>query len=215
MSSEQPLNKRQLQAAATRQRMLDAAREVFEAHGYRATTIGAITQAADTGHGTFYLYFRNKDDAFAQVMTSVIEEMRTAQRAARVEDRLDEIEILMRGYVEVFIGHAGLWRALLEGMLESDSVAQIWLQHRRTFIDRLARRLEDDRRAGHVRPFDDCQQVAQALSSMAEWYGYTHLVLPLEPPGPEAAEQAVRTLTDLWYHAVYGHAPTHPPVIDP
>ena len=65
-------NPRHQQAAATRRQLLDAAREVFEARGYRATTVGGITDRASTAHGTFYLYFRNKEDAFCQVIESVI-----------------------------------------------------------------------------------------------------------------------------------------------
>ena len=63
---------RQQQAAATRRQLLDAAGAVFEERGYKATTVGAITDRANTAHGTFYLYFRNKEDAFCQVIESVI-----------------------------------------------------------------------------------------------------------------------------------------------
>ena len=50
-------SKRQAQAAATQEQLLRAARGVFAARGYKDTTVGAITKAANTAHGTFYLYF--------------------------------------------------------------------------------------------------------------------------------------------------------------
>ena len=68
----EPAGSRQEQAAATRRLLLDAAGAVFEERGFKATTVGAITGRANTAHGTFYLYFRNKEDAFCQVIESVI-----------------------------------------------------------------------------------------------------------------------------------------------
>ena len=208
MSNDRPPNKRQLQAAATRERMLSAAREVFEANGYRATTVGAITAAADTAHGTFYLYFKNKDDAFAQVMAAIGTDLREAQRRRRSDDRRaynrrGGIEGVLRGFLEVFVEHPGLWRALLEGTLSSPAIEQMWLEMRSEFIDRLARGLAREQERGMVRPLD-VRQAALALGSMAEWYSFTHLVLGAEHTDSESIDVAVGTLADLWVHAVYG-----------
>lgn len=52
------LKKRQKRAVATSEQLLIAAREVFQTNGFQGTTVGAITDAAATAHGTFYLYFR-------------------------------------------------------------------------------------------------------------------------------------------------------------
>jgi AcrR family transcriptional regulator len=203
MNSTRPPNKRKLQAAATRERMLQAAREVFEAKGYRGTTVGAITSAADTAHGTFYLYFENKDDAFTQVMKAIGDEMLEAQRASAATDRWEGIEGVLRGFVAVFVQHPGLWRALLEGMLSTESIERMWLAIRAQFIERLARGLEREQEAGRVRVLD-VRQSALALGSMAEWYSFTHLVLGAEHDRDEGLDVTVGTLTDLWYHAVYG-----------
>ncbi len=205
MSDDRPLNKRQLQAAATRERMLSAAREVFEQKGYRGTTVGAITAAADTADGTFYLYFRNKDDAFMQVMTAIGVELRDAQRRGRADDRSGGIEGELRGFLDVFVEHPGLWRALLEGMLSSSAIEQMWLDLRGEFIERLARWLAREQASGAVRALDT-RQTALALGSMAEWYSFTHLVLGADHECDESIDVAVGTLTDLWVHAVYGMA---------
>lgn len=215
MSDDRPPNKRQLQAAATRERMLAAARDVFEQKGYRGATVGAITTAADTAHGTFYLYFANKDDAFTQVMDAIGIELRDAQRAGRADGRWQGIEGVLRGYLAVFVRHPGLWRALLEGMLTSPTIEQMWLDQRAGFIDRLALGIEREQAVGTVRPLD-ARQAALALGSMAEWYAFTHLVLGAGRDGPASADRrggddqgievALGTLTDLWFHAVYGEA---------
>jgi len=43
-------------------KLLDAAMEVFAQRGYHAARVDDIVRAAQTSHGTFYLYFANKED---------------------------------------------------------------------------------------------------------------------------------------------------------
>jgi AcrR family transcriptional regulator len=213
MTEDRPPNKRQLQAAATRERMLAAAREVFESKGYRAATVGAIAATADTAHGTFYLYFKNKDDAFAQVMASIGDELRAVEPPSRETDQREAIELALHRFLAVFVRHPGIWRALLEGMLLSSTIEEMWLAMRTDFVDRIARVLERGSSEGVVRPLDT-RQTALALASMAEWYSFTHLVLGAERQDGEGIDVAVATLTDLWYHGVYGKT-DHEPVAEP
>jgi AcrR family transcriptional regulator len=205
MGDERLPNKRQQQAAATRERMLNAAREVFETRGFRAASVGAITQAADTAHGTFYLYFSNKEDAFIQVIESVGLEFERAQRSGLTLRRRAAIEAVLRGFVDVFVAHRGLWRALLEGMLQSNAVERVWIEVRAGLADGLARGLEREQQAGAVRDFDAAQS-AEALASMAEWYAFTHLMVGDAVADAEAVDRVVAVLTDLWFNAVYGRA---------
>jgi AcrR family transcriptional regulator len=200
-------NKRKLQAAATRQRVLDAAREVFESRGYQAASVATITKAADTAHGTFYLYFKNKDDAFVQVVADVAEQMRQESRARLSDDRYEGIEGVIRGFLVVFAEHAPLWRALLEGMMQSPIVEQAWRDVADVFIDRIAHRIEREQEAGIVRLSLDPRAAAQALAAMTEWYAFRCLAdkAPASSNVSDASiDEAVKTLTDLWYHAVYG-----------
>lgn len=199
-------NKRQLQAAATRERMLQAATDVFAEKGYQAASVGTITKRADTAHGTFYLYFRNKDDAFAQVFADLGNHMRDESRAAIIGDRYEGVAAAIRGFLSLFIRYPGLMRAMVEGMMVSPNVEALWREIRTTFSDRIAHRLERERDAGLVRMLDP-HAAAQALASMSEWYAFTHLVLgdaTTTPPSASELDAAVETLADLWYHAVYG-----------
>ncbi len=198
-------NLRNEQAAATRQQLLVAAGEVFEARGYRATTVGAITDRANTAHGTFYLYFRNKEDAFCQVIeTVIVDELAVSAVVPLDHARRPAVEQGIRNFLAVYSQHDGLWRALLEGMLQSPRVQQLWLDLRRQIVLRLSATFDAQQRAGTVRPFDPTM-VAHALAAMIEWSAFTHLVLG--EPRPDAArdpEHLVATLTDLWYRSVYG-----------
>ena len=203
------MSKRQQRAAATADQLLAAAREVFESRGYQGTTVGAITKAANTAHGTFYLYFKNKEDAFAKVMAQVTAEMYREAGAPWSEDPRRTLASATRGFLEVFESHRGLWRCLLEGMHQSKAIEEMWLELRAPFVDRIARNLDRSVETGLARPMDT-RLAANALGAMAEWVAYTHF--ELHSPGVEAGslQDVAETLTDLWYHAVYGVAPDAP-----
>ena len=43
-------------------KLLDAAMVAFDKRGYHATRVNDVVEIAKTSHGTFYLYFSNKED---------------------------------------------------------------------------------------------------------------------------------------------------------
>ena len=198
-------NTRQNQAAATRRHLLDAAGAVFEERGYKAATVGAITDRANTAHGTFYLYFRNKEDAFCQVIESVIvNELSVSVVVPHDDAPRRAMEEGIRAFLAAYHQHEGLWRALLEGMLQSRRVEQMWLDLRRALVMRLSDTFAAQQRSGEVRAFDTTM-VAHSLAAMTEWSAFTHLVLGEPTPDDRRdPEVLVATLTDLWYRAIYG-----------
>ena len=61
------------QKAATRRRVLDAARELFDTHGYDGTTIRAIAQHAGVAVGSVFTTFASKGEILSEVMASRLE----------------------------------------------------------------------------------------------------------------------------------------------
>ncbi len=78
--SENQQSSRPQRAAKKRERtradLLAAARKVFAQRGYHDTSILDITAAADVGVGTFYLHFRDKDEAFNTLIEEVLHSLR-------------------------------------------------------------------------------------------------------------------------------------------
>lgn len=75
---------RQVRAEETRARLLDAAAEVFETHGYDAGTTNAIAAAASMSVGSLYQYFPNKDAILVELMVRHIADGADRVRAAFV-----------------------------------------------------------------------------------------------------------------------------------
>lgn len=59
-----PAGKRELTKVANRQAILDAAREVFGELGYETATVRDIIRRTGLAAGTFYNYYRSKDEVY-------------------------------------------------------------------------------------------------------------------------------------------------------
>ena len=196
------VTKRQERAAATAEQLLTAAREVFEARGYQATTVGAITSTANTAHGTFYLYFKNKEDAFGRVVASAIEQIWEETSTTWEGDIHADLLEVNRRFIETFSRHRGLWRCLHEGMHQSKAVEEMWADVRRPFVERIAGDLERMTAEGRARPMN-AELAAYALAALAEWFAFTYVVMEEPSPREYTPEQVASTMTDLWFHAVF------------
>jgi len=191
---------RQQRAQATADQLLVAARTVFEEKGYRATTVGAITEAASTAHGTFYLYFKNKEDAFGKVFAAVVDELEKGTTAPWAGDARSTLHDVVAGYFDVIVRHKGMWRCLMEGMYQSAHIEKLWLELRRPFVERLEHALTYLVEHDLARPID-VKATAVALGSMAEWTAFT--VAELGEPSDLSIEAAIDAVVDLWYRGVY------------
>ena len=63
------------QGRKTMRRLLDAGMRVFADRGFHAARVDDIVRAARTSHGTFYLYFTNKEDLLRALATECGHEM--------------------------------------------------------------------------------------------------------------------------------------------
>ncbi len=72
-----PVRDRELRAQgrATMRKLLDAGRTVFEERGFHAARVDDVVKAAQTSHGTFYLYFANKEDLFKALARDALHDM--------------------------------------------------------------------------------------------------------------------------------------------
>ena len=72
-----PLSQRQSRKEATRQRVLDAARELFEAQGFEAATVREIARMAGVSVGSVFTTFSTKNDILSQEMADRLDALYT------------------------------------------------------------------------------------------------------------------------------------------
>ena len=61
------MTKRQEQALITRQKLIDTAEDLLKKNGFSALCVEDITKAAGVAKGTFYIYFKHKEDIVAEI----------------------------------------------------------------------------------------------------------------------------------------------------
>jgi AcrR family transcriptional regulator len=99
----------------TRQRIVDAARELFAEHGYRSTSMRQVAARAGLTDPALYYYFRSKHDVLTALLTLPAGE----SRAPRVETAQHLVDHVC-GLFEAYSDDALLVRILLRGQLDHD-----------------------------------------------------------------------------------------------
>jgi AcrR family transcriptional regulator len=69
--AEKPSGPRSTKGVRTRERLIEAAREIFEEHGFLNARISDIAERAGQSHGSFYYYFDSKEEIFREVAATV------------------------------------------------------------------------------------------------------------------------------------------------
>ncbi|MBP2641215.1 MAG: transcriptional regulator, TetR family [Firmicutes bacterium] len=101
-----------------RQQILDAAYTVFSRKGFHRATVDEIIALADTGKGTVYNYFTNKEQLFYTLVTekSVPFEHALGEVARSPQPVLMKIENMIRLFLRFYLDNGGLWRVLMHEM---------------------------------------------------------------------------------------------------
>jgi AcrR family transcriptional regulator len=113
----QPAQERELrvQGRKTMQRLLDAGRTVFEKQGFHAARVDDIVKAAKTSHGTFYLYFANKEDLFKALALDAMAAMESlGTQLGPVTPDAEGRETLrawVGNFVDIYSAHGSVIRA--------------------------------------------------------------------------------------------------------
>ena len=185
---------RQAQAAATREQLLAAAETVFAERGYQRTTVAAITSAADTAHGTFYLHFKNKEDVFVSLVERDMRDI--YEKPFALPGELD-IERVARRFLDVFVQHGPIWRCVVSGSLASPVIAERWAKLRVAFVARIEEHVLRLQEAGAL-PGADPTVAANFVASMVEWGATTQFVLDLPPVAGSSIDDTAATIAAIW-----------------
>jgi AcrR family transcriptional regulator len=201
MPSE-PLTER---GARTRERLIAAAREVFEERGFLDTRVAHITRHAKVAYGSFYTWFPSKEAVFLEVADRLFEDM-TQHDAALPPDSSPAARIrhANRSYYEAYLRNARMMAIIEQVATFNEEFKEMRRKHRAVSIGRSARAIERWRRAGLVAADLDPEMAARALAAMVDHSLYLWLVQGDESPG---AERLLDTLDALNIRAL-GLTPT-------
>lgn len=180
---------------ARKNELLDAARTVFERHGFANANVALIVAEAKVSRGTFYTYFDTKEAVFEAVSRDVVEKMLAAMS---IPIPTADLRMRVRGMVERFVAayrpNAGML-ALMEGLgAFSPELRYLRLEAREAFVRRTCRGIERMQQANIADPDLDVEYIAQTLGAMLDQTCHIWFTLKMEFD----TERLVDALSTVW-----------------
>lgn len=96
------MTNRQLAAAATRRKLVKAAKTLICEKGLTNTSIEEITEACGVSKGTFYTYFKRKEDIVYELSNGMFDEILVGAKAypGTMLEKLEHYMVNFSGYIE-------------------------------------------------------------------------------------------------------------------
>ena len=108
----------------TRDRILDAARQMFVRQGYEETTMRAIADKIEYTPTAIYHHFRSKDALLTELASSDFRALATAfHRIGRIEDPIERLGRIGDAYVEFALGHPMQYQLMFMTRKPEDVIA--------------------------------------------------------------------------------------------
>jgi AcrR family transcriptional regulator len=191
-------------AQRTRAQLIEAATEIFAEQGFQNTAVAQIAERAGVSLGTFYQYFRNRDEVLAAMVNHQLDWIRTTQGPGwRVGDGIDGLERVLRIYIQAYtraIDMSRVWESVSQ--TEPDMI-ELRRDAGRRITRNFATELLRASKAGELRAMTkrEAQLTARALAGMVDRVCFDLFVF--DPPSPPATvDEAAALVTELWANAL-------------
>lgn len=159
----------------TRRRLLDAAEDVFAEHGYHDASIVRIVERAGVAQGTFYIYFRSKQEIFEELVADLNHRLREAMSKGASAGGGDRLDAERRGFAAFFrftAEHPALYRVIREAEFVAPDATH---RHYERIVEGYERALTASMEAGEVEPCDPTV-LAWALIAVGQLIGMRWIV---------------------------------------
>ncbi len=188
------------QGKHTMRKLLDAAMVAFDRRGYHATRVNDVVEIAKTSHGTFYLYFSNKEDLLRALVAEAATEAQHLYDTLNTSPELgsapqwEDVRDWVSAYSELWTRYAPLFRAWTDlGTIDPELIDVI----RQTFTvmaEALSKQISPEV-SGHI---IDPEAAGMAVLAMLDRFHYLR-----EFVGQPMDEMAIDTMTTMVYRALF------------
>jgi AcrR family transcriptional regulator len=193
------------QGRKTMRKLLDAGMRVFAERGYHAARVDDIVRAARTSHGTFYLYFANKEDLFKALLADALVDMAALTDEFPVVTRNEAGEVALRRWVSAFCdtyaAHASVIRILSQAEIVGEEVWGDGLQLMFKLSEAITQGMTAAAgSAGHETPAGHAELTALALLMMLERINYL-LTVEVRLPRDEMVERLTAIIFAAFHYS--------------
>lgn len=185
-----------------RQKILDAAENVFAEVGYAEASIVRITERAGVAQGTFYLYFAGKLTVFEELVEDLNRRVRFAmtENAGPGLSRIEREREGFRGFFRFTAEHPALYRIIREAEFVSPRSLRL---HYTRIVEGYIEGLELAKDRGEIGDVDPTV-AAWALMGVGEMIGMRWVLRGVEGETGEAADPLASGSTQI-PEAVFEH----------
>ena len=178
---------------ATRRRLLNAAELEFGTRGYHGASVSSITQRAEIAQGTFYLYFRSKEEMFLQLVKDIGHQLRahSAQAIARAGNRIEAERLGLEAFLQFAARHRGLYRIVQESQFVDPAVFREYYEK---LADGYAAALERAARNGELAK-GDAETRAWVMMGIGHFLGMKWSLWQKQAPPPQVLDEVMSFVT--------------------
>ncbi len=176
-----------LKGETTRRRLLTAAEHQFGEKGFHATSITSITLRAGAAQGTFYLYFRSKEEIFLTLVQDIGHQLRAQSTTAinKAKNRLEAERLGLEAFMQFANKHRGLYRIVQESQFVD---AAVYREYYEKLAEGYAEALTQAARNGELAPGDAVVR-AWAMMGIAHFLGMRWCAWQKKLPTPETLDE--------------------------
>ncbi len=128
-------------------RLSDAGMRVFAERGYHQSRVDDIVRAARTSHGTFYLYFANKEDLLRALAVDCAQEMESlAGELGPIDDTdagFERLREFLGRFVATYRRYGVVIRAWMEDQVSDREVDRLGVRAFTHIANALGRRMQE------------------------------------------------------------------------
>lgn len=183
---------------ATRQRLIDAAEEVFGEGTFERASIIEITRRAGVAQGTFYVYFPDKRSVFTELVEDLGHRLRRhlARAVAGLDDRMAVEREGFRAFFEFIGAHRNLYRIVRQAEFVDE---ELYRSYYRRLAEEYAGGLERAMDGGRIERLDP-ESLAYCLMGIGDFLGMRWVLWERRDP----PEYVLDTLTTLVQRGMAG-----------
>ncbi|AOY93612.1 TetR family transcriptional regulator [Cupriavidus sp. USMAA2-4] len=191
-----PASPKTARGQKTREALLRASEKVFGGKGYYAASISEITQEADVAMGTFYLYFKDKEDVFRALVQHMLELLRAHLRkhVAPATTQMEAERLGLKAFLSFVSRHKNLYRIVLDSYSVDETIYSGYFQ---VFAELYSRRLAKAEEQGEILP-GDAEVRAWCLIGISNFLGMRYALWKR----PASMDKVVDSAFDLIEHGL-------------
>ncbi len=112
------------QGRQTVRRLLEAGLAEFDERGFQAVRVDDVVRRAKTSHGTFYLYFANKDDLFRTLLRDALRDMESITDEFPVVTSNEGGRAALRRWIQNFTDTYGAHATVIRILSQAEIVGE-------------------------------------------------------------------------------------------